>query len=405
MADLYPNYAALAAAETYGVDYQIVSTSPPGATWASIAIHGGGIEAGTSEVAEAVATTGGMRFYEFDGMKTSGNGDLHLTSTAFDEPQGLALVASSARTVSFHGYVGSTGVPETAIGGLDTALVARLTTALRSRGFLVSTAPSEIAGTNPANICNKNSRSGGVQLEMSRALRESMFTDFTRTGRKTKPRTPAFYDYVAAVLATVEGRGLVSLGSVNVSRWTTIPAPGPDTDLTASVATSALAVGGGHFLALASRWTDVNNAYLARLEFSASQAVILTLRKRVGGTETFLVQRTLGATHAAGRRFRLRFQTTGTTLRARAWQDGTPEPGGWHVETTDTDLTAAGAIGTRSILSSANTNTLPVVASWGDVTETSHPQRLTVTRAINAITKPHTTGTDVRVATPVHAAL
>jgi phage replication-related protein YjqB (UPF0714/DUF867 family) len=406
MGDLYNNYAELAAAETEGVDYERRTVDVAGATWTSIAIHGGGIEAGSGEMAREVGA-GLMDHYEFAGLKPSGNIDLHITSTNFDEPNCVALVGASRRTLSFHGYTGTHGVAETAIGGLDTEMVNKVTERLKTAGFAVVTAPSEIAGTDPANICNENTRSAGVQLEMSRALRESFFPngDTTRAMRDSGQRTESFDLYAAAVRSAFLGRGLVSLGSVNVSRWTTAPAPGADVDLTASVATSALATGGSHFLALAARYLDVNNAYLARLEFSTSQAVILTLRKRVAGAETFLVQHTTGLTHAAGRRFHIRFQVTASTLRAKAWQDGRPEPSTWQVETTDTDLSAAGSVGTRSILSSANTNVLPVVASWDDFTETSHPQRMTVTRSVNGITKAQAAGEPVWLAQPSIVAL
>jgi hypothetical protein len=145
--------------------------------------------------------------------------------------------------------------------------------------------------------------------------------------------------------------------------------------------------------------------YLARLEFSTSQAVVLTLRKRVGGTETFLVQHTTGLTHTAGGRVAIRFQVAGSALKAKAWADGSAEPAGWQVETTDTALTAAGEIGMRTILSSANSNVLPVTASWGDFTTLGSPQAMVVTRSVNGIVKPHDTATPLSLTHPMRAAL
>ncbi len=406
MADLYASYTELAAAETEGVDYERRQVLVNGATWCSIAIHGGGIEGGSGEAARAVGA-GLMDHYEFAGLKNTGNGDLHVTSTNFDEPICEGIVHNAHRCLSFHGYTGTTGVAETAIGGLDTELVARVTANLRFAGFTVVTAPSEIAGTDPANICNETLIGAGVQLELSRAQRAAFFPggDLSRAMRDSGQRTDAFNAYVAAVRAAFQGRGLVSLGSINVSRYCVMPAPGPDVDLIASVSTDVLATGGGHFLALVARWLDTSNSYLARVEFEPDQDVILTLRKRVSGSESFLVQHTTDLTHAADTRFWIRFQVTGSTLRAKTWQDGTPEPGDWQLQTTDTDLTAAGSIGMRSILSSANTNALPVVASWGDFAETSHPQKLTVTRSINDVSKAHSSGQDLRLARPVYVGM
>lgn len=405
MADKYPNYATLAASEVEGVDYTRTAVTPTGATWASIAIHGGAIEAGSGEMAEEVAGTR-MRFFEFAGIKSSGNVDLHLTSTVYDEPMGIALVAGARRCLSFHGYTGTTDVAETAIGGLDSALVSRVTMALRAAGFTVVVAPSEIAGTDPLNICNKTTTSMGVQLELSRAQRAAFFPngDLSKAMRDSGQRTPAFYAYAAALQSVYEGRGLVSLTSINVSRYTLTPAPGPDVDLTATVSTDKLAVGGSHLPTLVARYADTNNSYLARLDFTGTQTVILTLRKRLAGTETLLIQQTTDFTHAADRRFRIRFQIVGTTLRAKTWLVGQGEPAAWNVETTDTSLSAAGQIGMRSILSTLNTNVLPVTVSWGDFL-VAGPQRFTVTRSVNGIVKPHAAGADVQVVRPTVRAL
>lgn len=392
MGDLYDNWDELIAAET---DWSLTSIIPTGAKYAAISIHGGGIEAGSSELAYEVSGGGTtMALYDFKGLKTSGNQDLHLTSTHYDEPGGLALVAASDRTFSFHGYTGVSGYAVTALGGLDEELGARVAYGLRAAGFAVTDAASEIAGDDPDNICNKNLRSAGVQLEMSRQQRANFFPngDLTRAMRDSGQRTADFYRYAAVIQNAVIGYGMVSLTTTNNSRWAMLAAPSADVDLLATVSTDKLAVGGGHFCSLAARWADASNTYLARLELSASQEVLLTLRKRLAGTETSLAGTyTTGHTHAPGRRFWIRFQTAGTTLRARVWPDGDPEPYAWNLSTTDSDLTAPGSIGTRSILSITNSNTLPVTVAWGDF-QVPSPQQVTVVRSTKGIVKPHVAG-------------
>ncbi|RPK85054.1 poly-gamma-glutamate hydrolase family protein [Streptomyces sp. ADI98-10] len=408
MADLYADYAALAAAETEGVDYSRTATAPAGATWAAIAIHGGGIEGGSGEIAREVSGAGSrMAYYEFAGLKSSGNSDLHITSTNFDEPQAMALVGGVRRCLSFHGYTGTAGVPVTAIGGLDTVLVARVTAALTRAGFTVTDAPSEIAGTDPDNICNQTTSSAGVQLELSRAQRDAFFPGGENTAavRNSGARTEEFYRYASAIRAALMGRGLIAISAINASRYCLLPAPAADVDLMATVSTDALAAGGGHFLALVARYADGNNMYLARLDFTTAQAVVLTIRKRLAGTETSLGQHTTGLTHTAGGRVAVRLQVAGSALKAKAWADGSAEPAGWQVETTDTDLTAAGEIGMRTILSSANSNTLPVTASWGDFTTLGSPQSMVVTRSVNGIVKAHGAWTDLSLTHPMRAAL
>lgn len=403
----YGSYAALAAEQVEGVDYTRTTTSVTGATWIAIAIHGGGIEGGSGEAAVAVAS-GLMSSYVFAGIKSSGNGDLHIESDLFDEPTCVAAVAASLRTLSFHGYVGTAGTPEVALGGLDTALLARVRDRLLGAGFAIASAGEEIDGDSPSNICNENAGSAGVQLELSRALRDSFFPGNTNTSavRASGQRTATFRRFVAAIRSAYLGYGMVDVGAVNSSRYTLLSAPGADVDVRATVATDVLATGGSHFAALVARYTDASNSYLARLEFATSQTVNLTVRKRVAGTETLLGSTyTTDLVHAANRRFGLRFQVTGSTLRARTWVEGQPEPVTWQVETTDTALTAAGSVGTRSILSSSNTNTLPVTYAYGDLVELSHPQVMTVTRAVDGWGRGHAAGAAVRLWRPPRLAL
>jgi len=94
MADTYPNFAALARSQRSGIDYRVlVRRAEP--AFAVIAPHGGGIEPGTSEIADAIA---GEKHscYEFEGLKPSGNSVLHITSTHFDEPMCLTVLGHTA---------------------------------------------------------------------------------------------------------------------------------------------------------------------------------------------------------------------------------------------------------------------------------------------------------------------
>lgn len=406
MTDTYANYADLAAHETEGVDYERRSVPVTGATWCAISIHGGGIEPGSGEAARAVGASL-MNHYEFAGIKSSGNSVLHITSTNFDEPTAVGIVTAAKRCISFHGYVGASGVAETSLGGLDTATGARVANALRAAGFRVVAASQELNGNDTANIANKTTISAGVQLEMSNALRASFFPngDLSRTMRDSGQRTSTFNAYVAAVRSALDGQGRMSCGSVNVSRWATVPWSSADVDIKARMATDALATGGSHFVHLAGRFIDTSNCYLARLAYNTDQTITLTLRSRISGSETLLATAadTSALTHAAGRMFWLRFQITETTLQAKAWQDGGYEPP-WMVTATDNNIRGVGQVGIRTILSSANTNTLPVTASYDDFQQVT-PQTFAVTRSVNGVIKAHSAGADVRLANPTILAL
>jgi phage replication-related protein YjqB (UPF0714/DUF867 family) len=120
--------------------------------------------------------------YRFEGLRPRPHRDLHVTSTRFDEPRCLRLVARCDIVVAVHGLRGTT--PYVDIGGRDHAL----------RGFsarIVTT--GDHAATSPANICNRGRRGAGVQLELTRALRTALrrepggilrFADAVRTAIK-----------------------------------------------------------------------------------------------------------------------------------------------------------------------------------------------------------------------------
>jgi phage replication-related protein YjqB (UPF0714/DUF867 family) len=197
MSDTYANYADLSASETEGVDYQIVAT-PRTSNIAIVAIHGGGIETGTSEL--TVDTAGeSYSSYLFEGLKSSGNGDLHITSTHFDEPNAIQIVTASEYCVTYHGYADSTN-KHTKIGGADHDMKQQVYTKLLEAGFSAEILPEDdpIAGADPDNIVNKTTRGMGLQLEISTAQRGAFFGTNTRAGRKNT-QTDEFYRYTQVV--------------------------------------------------------------------------------------------------------------------------------------------------------------------------------------------------------------
>lgn len=181
MADKYPCFAALSEHETAGVDFGVILRRSRD-SFALVAPHGGGIEAGTPEIADASAGAD-FSFYAFEGLKRSGNGDLHITSTRFDEPLCLALIAESKVVVTIHGE--ESAGRKVFLGGLDDELAGRIGDALRAAGFTVALHPDPaLQGREPTNLCNRGQAGAGVQLELSKGLRRQMFENLTREGRK-----------------------------------------------------------------------------------------------------------------------------------------------------------------------------------------------------------------------------
>jgi phage replication-related protein YjqB (UPF0714/DUF867 family) len=196
--DLYWDFEALKAANVYGTDYHVLAgVKNPKVIYT--AIHGGGIETGTTELAIFSAGTKDS-YYCFEGFKPSGNSVLHVTSTHFDEPNGRQLVAASDYTISYHGYSDS-AVKNTKIGGLDTELKEAILDSLIAAGFnaeLEDPADSVIPGVEPENIANCNRRKMGVQLEISTLQRTSIFGTNTRLGRRLTVNAE-FNKYVKAI--------------------------------------------------------------------------------------------------------------------------------------------------------------------------------------------------------------
>lgn len=194
MTDKYESFAELSRNEKLGRDYRI-RPRDRGVQTLVIAPHGGDIEAGTSEIADAIADDD-FSFYSFEGIKRSRNRDLHITSHRFDEPSCVDLVEASTRTIAIHGEKGDAQIVY--LGGRDTRALRVLRAALRERGFCVKTHRNpRLQGHDVGNICNRNQNQAGVQLELSKGLRRSFFQGLSRNARRYK--TERFREFVAAV--------------------------------------------------------------------------------------------------------------------------------------------------------------------------------------------------------------
>jgi len=188
----YQSFKQLALIEVEDVDYRIRCRQ--GASERLImAIHGGGIEPGTTEIAEATA---GDRhgFYSFSGLKKSGNFALHITSRRFDEPQGLAIAKNATTILSIHGCGDSDSI--VLMGGRNTLLKDKIRKSLEKAGFQVKNSV-RFPGLSPMNICNRCRSGAGVQLEISHGLRSRMFEGLLRSQRNKT--TGVFNQFVDAL--------------------------------------------------------------------------------------------------------------------------------------------------------------------------------------------------------------
>lgn len=179
MADRYPSFHLLCQTEVEGRDYTVALRHRQ-SRLAVLAPHGGLIETATTAIAEAIAADE-LSYYSFSGIKPGNNQDLHITSTLFDEPRCHALIATAQTVLTVHGERSTADV--VFLGGLDEALGRQLHSALHRCGFHVAPHHNpKLQGRHPRNLCNLGRSGRGVQLELSRGLRSSLFVDHNSAG-------------------------------------------------------------------------------------------------------------------------------------------------------------------------------------------------------------------------------
>lgn len=165
----FNSFSALARAKTEGEHYA-VTVHDVGCGVAIVAPHGGRIEPGTAEMAKDIAGND-HSLYVFEGRESrDAFFELHVASAQFDDPRCVALVKKSHTTVTIHGCKGD--APVVYIGGRDKKLAAKLTETFNKSGIKAMADNHPFPATSPDNICNKNARGQGVQLEFSRGLRD-----------------------------------------------------------------------------------------------------------------------------------------------------------------------------------------------------------------------------------------
>lgn len=219
----------------------VSAASDPVRSTAIIAPHGGGIEAGTSELCltlagysrvgagtDPVAEPGVPQrdYWMFEGLASSSA--LHVTSTHCDDPAALAVCGNNLYAVSLHGFAPDDDAlaKRILIGGRDQRLIRNLAWAFDKHGLdsglgvtvVVAGVDAELNGDDPTNIVNRTRTGAGAQLEISTELRRAMFGDFSgaaarRTTAGAGAAAPFWNGFVGAVREAMDKheRGLDSL--------------------------------------------------------------------------------------------------------------------------------------------------------------------------------------------------
>ena len=181
---VYTNFKELASQEVEGQDYRIrIELRNPQVL--IMAPHGGRIEPTTDVIAEAI---GGIdySFYSFEGLKADSR-VFHIESYLFDEPRALQAVERADIVVTVHGQIDQKD-EFVMVGGLHENLRSEIIRQLEAAGFQTRSPTEGLTGTDPMNICNRGKSMQGVQLEISRKVRDIL--------RKDKDHLRVFADAV-----------------------------------------------------------------------------------------------------------------------------------------------------------------------------------------------------------------
>jgi hypothetical protein len=181
------------------------------------------------------------------------------------------------------------------------------------------------------------------------------------------------------------GQGIIRLpAAVRTRRALLNSVAVQDLDLTFRVATDRLPErlggGAGQFASFIARHQTTVHEYRGRLRFGRDGGVYLlatfTHNGEASGELPLAPEvRVTGLTHAANQFFHLRAQVVGTnptTVRLKAWQDGTSEPATWQFTATDSQplVQRAGSVGLQAYVSLPAANA-PVSFRFDDLRVTN----------------------------------
>lgn len=228
--------------------------------------------------------------------------------------------------------------------------------------------PSGTLGERWTDLCNRQATWGALF-----AAQGGAYDSFARTvtagswGAPDVVATPGSSWTVAGTAGdfSVNGTvGLIALSVVNTQDRATIGSAA-DSEQYLRATVPVVATGAPYQVAVLARNPDASNHYRLGIQFGLAGATTIFVIKRVAGVET-TVASVAGPTYAAGQMWRIHASVVGTALKVSGWKDGTPEPVEFSVSTSDGALASAGPYGVFALLTTGNTNTLPVSVQVDD---------------------------------------
>ncbi|MHC3391290.1 hypothetical protein ACLQ2E_17820 [Streptomyces lavendulocolor] len=248
-------------------------------------------------------------------------------------------------------------------------------------------------------------RAGGERMTVSAITNRA--DTFTRTVSNTWDTSSSGIVWAesggAASDRSVTGtRGVITLASgVSTLRFQRlVTTPVADAEVRVRLSVSAVATGASAVPGVLLRYVDGNTYYRARVHFGTGGSMFVSVTR---DTTQIGASPALPYTYSAGSEYELRVRLAGHTVQMKVWPVGTAEPGAWnHTETVVTNTIPAGQVGVTGSAFAGLTNV--GLQLLYDQFEVVTPQRFTVVRAVNGISKAHAAGTDVSLQDPMRLA-
>lgn len=169
----------------------------------------------------------------------------------------------------------------------------------------------------------------------------------------------------AAQFSTNGTVGQISVEAVGARRMVTLGVSLTDVDMIYSVSIPVTAAGAAITSSALLRYVSASTHYYAGVQFETAGTITARIVRRVADVDATLASVATGLTYTPGTLYRVRTQIVGSTLRMRVWDASGSEPTVWHASAPA--ITAAGAVGIRALLTTGNTNTLPVILSYDNL--------------------------------------
>ncbi|MEX5636541.1 hypothetical protein [Parafrankia sp. FMc2] len=198
------------------------------------------------------------------------------------------------------------------------------------------------------------------------------------------------------------GAGTITLTTpADLQRQQTLLGDIADVELSVRLSLGQTSTGTAILPAVLLRHIGVNDFYRVRVHAETGGTLGLSATRTTTQIGSAVAT---GLAYSPGAVFGLRVRLVGHQILARIWPVANAEPGWWQLDETVTTLTIpAGRVGLVASCFAGNTNVNPMITF--DNFQVTSVQRLTVTRAINTVSRAWPAGTPVRLARPTRIAL